>query len=836
MASTLREGESLNKLCKEYFSDYDWTRRIGDIDLAICSQKTDLLTTPVSFLWCEYKAGTRHDIYESFIQLILTIGKAKTYQTELPPYFLGAGDAEKIAFVEYSKVMHIFFKTDFNWNVAPSNHGTAEFRELYNLLHEELAKDVVIFKFSFDSATLKKYIKKNFQEGAKGTIKIEANKNNFTFIYYEWLRLVKPSIRIDWDKMSKAGVLDCDFFLADLMSRDNSTIIDKLKVVLEKTKYKILRKVESDGLFSYSDINFKDEMKAHGQFWNRYERPPKPVYQKYILERRDLLVPQDIREIKGSYYTPEKWVMKAQEYLADCLGEGWQDEYYIWDCCAGSGNMLRGLTNTANIFASTLDDADVKIMQEAVANNRLNLLPNNIFQFDFLNDGYTKKDGGYISDLISCNKIPDSLREILKDPEKRRKLVIFINPPYAEAGDRKQAVGTGQNKEGVATKTCVYEKYKLMIKSAIQELFGQFFIRIYEEIPGCWLAEFSKLKILQAQNFVEFREIFKSRLVKSFTVPANTFDNVRGSFPIGFFIWDTLYDKSFESVILDVFDSKGNKLCVKKVSAFKIDDKPLSRWLSASKDKGNVNVRIGDINQGRNDFSNQNYCYIRYNVDDLSHRVPVTAKNLIQTAIYLSVRHCIEATWINDRDQFFAPKDGWQTDIEFQTDCLIYTLFHGQNYISCFDGINYWIPFYETEVGSPGTFKSRFMADFLHGKIKREAPSVANQTLFSEAETNEVVLITPMESMSDEAREVFEAGKKIWKYYFQQTDITDINASLYDIKGFFQGYSFDRNGKRKMNSDSSDIIYNDLMSELRIALKKLGKKIEPKVYYYEFLK
>ena len=108
------------------------------------------------------------------------------------------------------------------------------------------------------------------------------------------------------------------------------------------------------------EFYFKDNQRAYNQFWNRYDRPPKAIYQRYILERRDLLVPQDIREVKGSYYTPEQWVRLSQEYLAKVLGEDWQEEYYVWDCAAGSGNLLRGLTNKYNIYASTLDDSDVK--------------------------------------------------------------------------------------------------------------------------------------------------------------------------------------------------------------------------------------------------------------------------------------------------------------------------------------------------------------------------------------------------------------------------------------------------------------------------------------------
>jgi hypothetical protein len=51
-----------------------------------------------SLLWAEAKQG-RSDIYNSIVQLILTIGKARTFDKFLPPPMLGAFDGEKIAFI-----------------------------------------------------------------------------------------------------------------------------------------------------------------------------------------------------------------------------------------------------------------------------------------------------------------------------------------------------------------------------------------------------------------------------------------------------------------------------------------------------------------------------------------------------------------------------------------------------------------------------------------------------------------------------------------------------------------------------------------------------------------
>lgn len=84
--------------------------------------------------------------------------------------------------------------------------------------------------------------------------------------------------------------------------------------------------------------------------------------------------------------------------------------------------MLAGLTNKYHIWASTLDQADVDVMHERIANGA-NLLDSHVFQFDFLNDDFSK--------------LPQPLQDIINNEEKRKKLVIYINPPYAEAANKK---------------------------------------------------------------------------------------------------------------------------------------------------------------------------------------------------------------------------------------------------------------------------------------------------------------------------------------------------------------------------------------------------------------
>lgn len=88
---------------------------------------------------------------------------------------------------------------------------------------------------------------------------------------------------------------------------------------------------------------------------------------------------------------------------------------------------------------------------------------------------------------------------------------------------------------------------------------------------------------------------------------------------------------------------------------------------------------------------------------------------------------------------------------------------------------------------------------------------------------------------SPEAQAVFDAGRELWSYYYQQPN-ADLNASYYDIRKYFQGTKVDKKGKEVMNTTSEDGIYTKLHSVLRMAHRRLAGKIRPKVYEHGFLK
>ena len=674
-----------------------------------------------------------------------------------------------------------------------------------------------------------------------------------------------------WKKARKQNIaLEQDFFLADLISQNNVSLKENLRILLQKRQddelyYKVKTKKNDlfQGQFDNLEIEFIDK-NAHNNFWENYTRPPKEQFWSKILERRDKLTPQDIMERKGAFYTPKIWVQKAQDYLKSALGKGWQDEYYIWDCAAGTGNLLKGLTNSAQIYASTLDLSDVLIMKELCKidkndktkkpEQRLNLLDKNIFAFDFLNDDFST--------------LPQTLQEILKDEKKREKLIIFINPPYAEVSSKDI-----QGKKGVNI-TNIHAQYKDILQTAGRELFAQFFIRIYKEIPNCILASFSKLKYINGSAFANFRKEFKAEFKKGFCVPADTFDNVKGEFPIGFLIWDTRTKSNLKEIQVDTFESNGEFIGHKGFYLFD-KNQVINKWINLYRNDNGENIGWFDGING-NDFQHNSIVYIVNKKEQVINPRGfwVNANNLIAVSIYFAVRHAIEASWLNDRDQFLYPNDKWQDDDEFQSDCLAFTLFHGQNRISSIDRddkdkkmINHFIPFNASEVAD-GSFLSDFMYKFINGKFgdctchtellpESEVSTKSKCGYFANAQydkknkaQNDGILPfdkkeinlpakksfipdKPLE-FSKEAKAVFDAGREIWRYYHQNARQNDYNenASLYDIKEHFQG----RNEKGRMNARSDDENYNGLMATLRLALKELATKITPKIYKYGFLR
>ena len=917
--AAIREEELKNRVAALFFGKYDCTRIVGNIDFCVSPKRRDsrqmTLIPDTPILWAEAKNHPT-DIYRMLAQLILTIGRAgrprpdaavagrPPYHADEPPKFAGCFDNEKIAFVEYHHILPVFNLNDFNWTQTPS---AVDDKTVETVRRTIPAEKIVVFRFGTDDAEIKAFIARNFTSCESPALATPIDRNNFTFIYQKWRSEVMPHIDAPWDVLKKKYALyDRDFFLAEMNVDDNGTPelsddrpAEDFYITFDanaREPYTIRRKNEDELNFNLT-FGFKPGgLDAYAAFWRRYKRPPKREYWDFIVSRLDLLVPQDVRERKGAFFTPQMWVQLSQHYFALVLGENWQDEYDIWDCCGGTANLEVGLTNKYRVWVSTIDQQDVDVIKERIRNGA-NLLESHVFRFDFLNDSF--------------DKLPQGLKDIILNPARRRKLVMYFNPPYAEASNTHTISGTGTNRAGVS-QTAVAQQYAGALGRAVNELFAQFLIRIAKEIPGCVVGQFSKLKHLQGPNFKAFRQAFRGSLEKCFIVPADTFDNVRGKFPIGFFVWRledgfkhrgteaqsaggsqfTATEKAdancvppesplrlcasvlknqngiFTSTVADVYDREGNSIGTKTIYS-PDNDRFIIDWLRQYYDRKGEHLAY--LRYLGTDFQHNNGVCVttRPSKADLEQvkGTWVTQANILSCCIYFAVRLCIEADWLNDRDQFLHPNDGWKEDAEFQADCIVFTLFSGQNRVMSRDGVNHWIPFTEEEVGAKDCFASHFMSDFINGRAGRSRPDAAvagrppyqadlfaatgessaggSRSSATAAETaaphagatscappaSVPLCLCVKETLSPAARAVLDAGRELWRYYHAQPGANP-NASYYDIRAHFQGCK--PNGT--MNATSTDATYSALLANLRSAHKALAAQIEPKVYEYGFLK
>jgi hypothetical protein len=299
---------------------------------------------------------------------------------------------------------------------------------------------------------------------------------------------------------------------------------------------------------------------------------------------------------------------------------------------------------------------------------------------------------------------------------------------------------------------------------------------------------------------------------------------VKGNFPIGFLIWslgtNEVIDRVETSIIGNDQEMTQASEIGKKIFHSTQKGGLIIDWLRKHFDQ--VAVRIGYLRIQGTDVQQNNTIFVTSQPSESDFReskvTSITKNNIFEASIYFSVRNIVKPNWLNDRDQYLYPVAEVQTDIEFRNDCLVYALFN--NNIQSKHGTNHWIPFSEVEVNAQDKFESNFMFRFINGKIPRD------QDLLG-------LVDEPLRPLvfSEDASMVLSAGKELWKFYHAQPGCIT-NASLYDIKEYFQG----RNEKGRMNSNSQDEDFVLLISKLRDGLQRLGKKIVPKIFELGFLK
>lgn len=758
-------------------------------------------------IWFEAKDTYKHSTYAMFTQLLHYVQIALNKGETVPP-LLAVIDTQKAALMKTADVLPFLAKKTIKWGKSASQYT----QEALDEISAHIGTHFVSFKIATHEDEFIATVKAAIKSGE--IIRTQITPDNLKQVFDKWVAMVGREI---------SGVDEDDYallFFADIMH--DGTLSTHANLPAE-----LLHKNGAPVFSLGGKIYELGNREGYRQFWAIYHKPPKSEYRDYLLERRDSLIPLDERSFKGAYYTPLAVVDKAYDKLTETLGKNWQKNYIVWDMCCGVGNLEVKHSNPRNIFMSTLDQADVDVMKATktcVAAQR--------FQYDYLNDDIN--DFGQI-DYSLTNKVPAELRKAIKDGKK---ILVLINPPYAEATNRgNTALEEGaENKSGVA-KTRFAATAMSQYGKASNELFTQFVARVAQEIPNATLAMFSTLKYVNAPTLATFRHAWNAIYVGGFVVHNQAFDGLSGKFPIGFLIWQTnqKLKTPISEIVAEVLDKEAQAIG-EKTFFNTPNDQCLSEWFVRPKTnqvaviplKNAVTPATATKDLRGTKWADDAIAYMLCGGNDLQHAEQqtvifssgyssargffVTAENLWQVAIVFAVRRLIRPTWLNDRDQFLQPTEPL-TD-EFKDDCLMWMLFNRCNRTASANNlewngkkwsiVNHFIPFTEEEVGAPDRFESDFMVQYL-----------ADKTLSAEADA------------------VRLAGRELWRAYFAETDVRTVRDELKLNRPDVGWYQI-RNAliARNASGDGAPISFSAFES----AYQALTEKLKPQVYTLGFLR
>ena len=348
---------------------------------------------------------------------------------------------------------------------------------------------------------------------------------------------------------------------------------------------------------SYYDKIFVNgiEIKIDPDYYNKFKllystRDYSRLEQKQITAITDRLIEDTDRRRRGDFYTPTVWVDEAHKLLDKNLGDNWRDEYMVWDCAWGTGNLTRDYS-FADLYCSTLNQEELNIG----ARYNKNAVK---FQYDFLNDdveefeniktelkrplmyksgvnmdameqyinfaqildlycmaiekGFMTQEDGQLAysraiNILHSTKLyamaPSLITGLLggENGEDKKKLLFLINPPYAGTGSMGNK-SSKENKIGVVD-SAVSNAMKENGIAGTGQLYAQFIYRIQEikKIFGVdvSLALYSPAQILNAVTFEKLRDNMKDSMSYTCGImfQASQFANVSGDWAISFTLW-----------------------------------------------------------------------------------------------------------------------------------------------------------------------------------------------------------------------------------------------------------------------------------------------------------
>ncbi|MCH5167552.1 MAG: hypothetical protein J1F35_06615 [Erysipelotrichales bacterium] len=731
-------------------------------------------------------------------QALFYIKRFEIDGSKLPNVIL-IGDINE-CFVFHSNDIIKYLDKDIDWNIAPSSAP-----EKNPDLVLEIAEDENLNPFVFvidENFSFKSVVNKICELADNVQRFVHVTEHNISNIFDYFTSRVIKNVK----KISANDIVA--IFIGIITNDDNYYIHPKKSNII---------------ISPFGDIAINaDQYKSFISYFHRKYTPQEKMK---FAEISDRLIEDTNRRNKGEFYTPTLFVDYAHKMISEALGDDWKDEYVVWDNCCGTKNLTRDY-RFKELYCSTLENAELDISSrynpEAIS-----------FQFDFLND--------------ALEKLPKGLLEAF---EQNKKIVFFLNPPYARNNGGKfmnctsiSVINNGVNKSMKIDN----------IGACSANLYASFLYRITQikqlyNLSNCYIGVYCPTLFLTGPSFKKFRNIFLNNfeMIYANQFNAGHFANVAQDWAISFSLWGPGEEKDKNNFNYNCIDDiDGEIKIIKEKIVYNTDNLiSASDWentISKKYPREEMPVfssalkysnRIGKWcknsigffwNKSNNVDKNWQSVALFTSVNsDSSTAHSILPETFDKSISFFAARKLIEKTWINSKDEYLAPNEDHPQFQEFVNDSIVYSLFNGSSNQSSLRNISYHDKLWD--------IKNEFFW-MSKSEIEELANEHRNDECYSDVHTApERFVYEKLQTiaLSDEAQAVLDKASEIVRKTFKYRPLFDSEKPEYQINNWDCGFY-------QIKALAKEYAKDDL-EEFKKLYKALADKMRPMVYALGFLK
>jgi hypothetical protein len=412
------------------------------------------------------------------------------------PRVLFVGDINECFCVAVGPLEKYLGSRDIDWSSAPSSAATNN-PKLVKAMHE----DETIVPYVWDVAELKfGVVVDKMLDLNRGIVRhVTITEANITRIFDDFCSRVVKDAR--YKGKGKAAE-----------KRANELVGIFLGVLTQPGEFYLHpAKTKKNTLITPTVGELKVDQKEFATFFSHFQGEYSPAECERLVAICDRLIEDTRRRWTGAFFTPTHWVDEAHRMIERQLGADWKEQYVVWDCCWGTGNLTRDY-RFKELYCSTLIPDELQLGQrynpEAVK-----------FQYDFLSE-------------VGLDKLPKEAEGLKRAFAEGRKVLFLVNPPYGTANT--SGTEEGKDKAGIAD-TAVRKSMKSCCSA--RQLYAQFLYKMAK--LGGVIVTFAPPLFLTGGSFKSFRKFWLSQFCFSEGIlfQASEFADVNGQWGIMFSVW-----------------------------------------------------------------------------------------------------------------------------------------------------------------------------------------------------------------------------------------------------------------------------------------------------------